>query len=353
VKRAVSANTRAITSLAKKVRSNSSKLDGAYQTKTGTSEPMQLNYKAPLALHLNNLNVGARNTSPSSLNAEGPQWIRAEFNNGDRLTTNYDVLGHENVTTSHMADLDHANPMCNGGKCKWLGTELQFEISGYTNDTRVEIYVVRERKGYKLDPWGAVQGTNSPPTYMPHTLNQWKHLVGFNANRVNHKHFQVLAKKSVYLNSRIFQQDEGIQDTIDGTVGADLDPVDDEARVQATTRPVKRCKIVLRPNQMLYQLKSSETELGTEKMNTDGNPRESGTQGPWSFDNQNPMKNTWLIICTDNQEDLPSGLVHGPLHPSGSYTPLSYNVVTVQCIRRNWWQDSHAPTQAHTATSLT
>ena len=351
VKRAVTANTRAITKIAKQVSKNSRRLDGEYQTKTGTSQVMQLNYKTPLALHLNNLNVGSQNTNPGSLNAEGPQWIRAQFNNGDKLSTSFDTLGHEDVTTAHMAPLDHANPMCNGGKCKWLGTELQFEIKGYTNDTRVEIYVVQEKKGHKLDPWGAVQGTNSPPPYMPNTLNQWKHLVGFNANRINYQQYRVLAKKKVYLNSRIFQQDEALQDTIEAAAGDTLDPVDDEARVDATTSPVKRCKIVLRPNKMLYQIKSSETELGVEKMNTDGNPRESHTQGPWSYDNQRPMANTWLIICTDNQEDLPTG-PHAPLHPTGSYSALSYNALTVQVIRRNWWQDSHAPTLAHNQSNL-
>ena len=52
------------------------------------------------------------------------------------MSTNNMLLGHEDVHTARMAPLDHANPMCNGPKCRWLGTELRFEFTGYVNDWR-------------------------------------------------------------------------------------------------------------------------------------------------------------------------------------------------------------------------
>jgi hypothetical protein len=340
---AAAANAKAIAKLNKQVKANKRQLDGEYQTKTGGSEIMQLNYKAPLCLHLNNLNIGARNTTASSLNAEGPQWIRAHFNNGDLISTSNQLLGHENVRTARMAPLDHANPMCNGPKCRWLGTELQFEFTGYVNDCHIGIYVVQEKPGPRSDPWGAIKGTNSPPVHLPYTLNQWKELEDFGPHRINYQRYRVIAKKKLYMNSRVYQQNETTQDVGDA-VGADI--ADDEARVDATTRPIKRCAMKLRPNKMLYQIQSSQTETGTEKMDADGNARESHTQGPWSFDNQLPLSNWWVIITTDNRADLPTtiesvGLGH-------SHNPYSGNTLTVEVIRRNWWQDSHKPSLIHT-----
>ena len=37
---------------------------------------------------------------------------------------------------------------------------------------------------------------------LPYTLNQWKHVLGFNANTVNYKQYRVLATRSLYFNSR-------------------------------------------------------------------------------------------------------------------------------------------------------
>lgn len=342
-KLAALANSKAIAKLNQQVKRNTTRLDGEYQTKTGGSEIMQLNYRAPLCLHLNNLNIGARNTTASSLNAEGPQWIRAHFNNGDLVSTSYQLLGHENVRTAKMAPLDHANAMCNGPKCKWLGTELQFEFTGYTNDCHIGIYVVQEKRGPRSDPWGAIKGTNAPPVHMPYTLNQWKELEDFGPHRINYQRYRVIAKKKLYLNSRIYQQNETTQDVGDA-VGADI--ADDEARVDATTRPIKRCSIKLRPKKMLYQIQSSQTETGTEKMDADGNQREQHTQGPWSFDNQLPLSNWWLIITTDNRADLPTTVES--MGVGHSHTPYSGNTLTVEVIRRNWWQDSHKPSLIHT-----
>jgi hypothetical protein len=304
---------------------------------------MQLNYKAPLCLHLNNLNVGARNTTFSSLNAEGPQWIRAHFNNGDLISTNNQLLGHEDVITAKMAPLDHANPMCNGPKCKWLGTELQFEFTGYTNDCHIGIYVVQERKGPRSDPWGAIKGTTSPPVHLPYTINQWKELEDFGGNRINYQQYKVLASRKVYLNSRVFQQNETLADAGEA-IGADV--ADDEARILATSRPIKRASIKLRPNKMLYQMQSTQTETGTEKMDADANAREAHTQGPWSYDNQLPLNNVWLIITTDNRADLPSTIESAVVgHSHSIYTG---STLTVEVIRRNWWQDSHKPSLIHT-----
>jgi hypothetical protein len=341
-KESVKSNARKITQLARQVKANKRQLDGEYQTKTGRSAIMQFNYKAPLCLHLNNLNVGARNTTASSLNAEGPQWIRAHFNNGDLISTNNQLLGHEDVVTAKMAPLDHTNAMCNGPKCRWLGTELQFEFTGYVNDCHIGIYVVQERKGPRSDPWGAIKGTNAPPVHLPYTLNQWKELEDFGANRINYQRYKVIASRKVYMNSRVFQQNEALADAGDA-IGADV--ADDEARILATTRPIKRVRMKLRPNKMLYQIQSTQAETGTQVMDADPNPREQHTQGPWAFDNQLPLNNMWLIVTTDNRADLPSTIESAVVGHSHSH--FTGSTLTVEVFRRSWWQDANKPTLIH------
>ena len=69
----------------------------------------------------------------------------------------------------------------------------------------------------------------------------------------------------------------------------------DNAFVDATTKPVQYCSMKIKPNRMLYQLRSTLNEMGvhdrvhddlTDPATADANY----DQGPWSFDNQSESR---------------------------------------------------------------
>lgn len=68
---------------------------------------------------------------------------------------------------------------------------------------------MQQKKQYRLDsqyPNRVASHTLADDVEMapvlPYTLNQWKHVLGFNANTVNYKQYRVLATRSLYFNSR-------------------------------------------------------------------------------------------------------------------------------------------------------
>jgi len=313
----------ALNSVFRQVKANTRRLDGVYQTITGVSPSIIVTAATPTGLHLNNLNVGAKTNGHPA----GPQWFQASDNNP---VAEPQYIGVETRAMAIMKDQrNKAHPHCTGPKCKWLGTELQFKFEGFLDDTRVKIFIVQEKKQYRLDPWQQyttrMSDYNNPlkddvemAAHMPYTLNQWRNIIGFNANSVNYKQYKVLATKSLYFNSRRTEAPSG---HIEG----------DNAFVDATTKPVQYCSIKLKPNRMLYQLRSSQNEMGVMDDLTDPAPADAAhDQGPWSFDNQNPYANVFCIVTTDDESAL-TGTLTG-------------DRVKFTCIRRNWWQDQIGPT---------
>jgi hypothetical protein len=311
----------ALNSVFRQVQANTRRLDGVYQTITGVSPAIIVTSATPTALHLSNLNVGGKTHGHPA----GPQWFQAS---DDNPVAEPQYIGRETRAMAIMKDQrNKAHPHCTGPKCKWLGTELQFKFEGYLDDTRIKIFIVQQRKQYKLDPWSQYTSRVASHTladdvemapHMPYTLNQFKHLLGFNANTLNYKQYKVLATKSLYFNSRRTEAPTG---HIEG----------DNAFVDATTKPVQYCTMKIKPNQMLYQLRSTLNEMGVHDDINDPAPADADyDQGPWSFDNQNPYSNVWCIVTTDDESAL-----------AGS---LSGDRVKFTCIRRNWWQDQVGPT---------
>lgn len=325
VKNAVIQNTMALNSVFRKVQQNTRRLDGVYQTITGVSPQIILTAATPTALHLNNLNIGAKTNGHPA----GPQWFQASDN---EPVAEPQYLGVETRAMPIMKDQrNKAHPHATGPKCKWLGTELQFKFEGFLDDTRVKIFIVQELRKYKLDPWQQYTARQSNHVvsddvemapHMPYTINQWKNILGFNANKVNYKQYKVIATRSLYFNSRRSEAPSG---TVEG----------DNGFVDATTKPVQYCSIKIKPNKMLYQLRSTYNEMGVHDDITDPAPADADyDQGPWSFDNQDPHANWWAIVTTDDESAL-GGTITG-------------DRVKFTCIRRNWWQDQIGPTMVGT-----
>jgi len=322
-------NKRTASAALKLARSNKQKLLGPHQSKTGISPPMYPIASQPLCLHLNNLNVGDANNTDQQHNVRGPNWMQAAMMaDGDDIS-HPNSLGYETVQTSLMGNSNEKQtPMCNGPSAKWNGTELQFKVEGFLDDTRVHFYVVQQKQHYRADPWHTENRFDSDPHYLPYTINEWQDLIGFNANRVNLSKYKILAHKSLYFNSRKTNPDTVFGNLAEFIAGTD----NDDQEVDATTKAVQYCTIKLTPRQMLYQIKSTEEENGLvdSAYSNEHSAQDSRLDhGPYSFENQHPNKNTWLIICTDDQSAVED---------------WGGDSVRVTVIRRNWWQDKRRPT---------
>ena len=106
MKTAVIQNTMALNSVFRKVQANARRLDGVYQTITGVSPQMIVTAGTPTALHLNNLNIGAKTNGHPA----GPQWFQASDNNP---VAEPQYIGVETRAMSIMKDQrNKAHPHC-------------------------------------------------------------------------------------------------------------------------------------------------------------------------------------------------------------------------------------------------
>lgn len=207
----------------------------------------------------------------------------------------------------------------NGNRLMWRMCELKFEVSGFLDNTNVDIWIVQERP-QRQDPWHT-RGTHGLPTHLPYTVPQFCGISGFTANRINYKKYKVLKHRHLFFNSKPSSS------LLDGTVGEVVSEGAQQATVDATTRHIKQCSIKWRPNMLLKQLKhsmSQNEDVMRDTPNMDGNTSFAGA-GSWHWDNIDPLQNIWCIITTDDSSTLGS--------------TLDGDAVTVNVIRRNVWQD--------------
>lgn len=303
---AVKRNTRALKKL-------SNDKWGAYQSQTQiTSSEFTVTASAPAIVHLTNLNS----------ETSGPQ-VQYPTHTSGHLATALGNLAHFDVFAGpHLGDAadieKEYNHKQNGPRCKWNFCDLQLEISGFLDNTNVDVWIVQERPDKRPDPWNMTY--NTKPAHLPYTVPMFSDISGFGPARFNHKHFKLLHHRKVFLNSK--------PSSSPGTDAANLADAGEQPTVAATTRHVKHCQIKWKPNQVISQLLNSMAPYETVEQDDLNQNVATPTNGygNYAYDNISPIKNTFLVITTDDASTLGSS--------------LSGDAVTVSIIRRNVWQDS-------------
>ena len=227
------------------------------------------------------------------------------------------TLGEPTATNAYFelfqGDSDHdmnANDdfvKVNGPKLKMLWATYQFKFSGFLQDCRIRIDVIRQ-KTMTTDFYNQ----NKAKQFLPNTLDGFKGLAGFSPNEIDKSKFQIIKTKYVYLNS---------------AASSNLvDTAEDRATTEATTAPSKYCRISLKLNKIIKQIVPTKDELTGDDAQGEGRAE---TQHPnhssWCYDNQHPLSNIWVLISCDDTRTL-------------NEIPLGERV-TVDIIRKLTWQD--------------
>ena len=278
--RAIAKNTRTLKKLVNKVR-------GPLQTQISTYTGGGLHHvlaESPFLFHVNDPGVGTngprmwhRNLAQSSVHVFGNNQFEKYTDDG------YNEHMNKHMPNAHVY---------------MVGVDLQFQISGFVDNTHVRIDIIRQKK-INTDFYNQSNATN----YLPQTLGNLKELAGFSANELNRQVFEVISSKKVFLNSR-------------GSSNL-LDTSQDRETIRGTTSNVKHCHIYVPINK---DLKMLENHLD-ESWGMD----HALANHPYDYTNQNPLQNIWCLISCDDKTQMDS-IVTG-------------DAVSVSIIRKCYWRD--------------
>lgn len=306
-KRQVVRNTRAI----KKLKSESY---GSYQMQRQMIENSFLvTASKPCILQANNLAAAG----------DGPAFSHGTASDGHIYTTFARLAPFAVATGLDLGDEDditrHANRKPNGPVLKWNFAEYQFEVRGHVDNTYVDFWVVQEKfVKRQLDYWN--ENTSSRPSHLPYTAKMFEGISGFGAPQFNHKYFKCLKHKRVFLNSKgDYSANDAAEQATNNASHRYTTP--------GTTPAVKHVNLKWRPNQVMRQLESSmahEEDGMLEFPNFDANPNTNASTGAWGWENMIPSRNTWIVITTSDV---------------AQQSGFDGHQISINCIRRNVWQD--------------
>jgi hypothetical protein len=260
---------------------------------TRLGDPVIVTASRPICFQLNNPGSGLH----------GPQLLRSTESNdyrNDRITDF--AIQQDNILT------DMIEHVPNGPKLLMKYVKLQFRVSGFLDTTRVRFDVVRQKK-LNFNIYDPHTGHN----FMPALLPGFKNTVGFTPHKIDRNTFQVLQSKTVYMNSRASSNI--------------LDTAEDRATTDATTPPVKIVNMYIPMNKVCRQLDSSmNEETMADNQDQDAHDEDGNrSKGTYSWDNQHPLANLWLVIGTDDE--------------SAVLSQATGDRVLVDIIREVCWRD--------------
>ena len=291
-------NTRAVLSNARAIKSLQFNQWGRIQSQTSYTELQHVTSASPLLFHV---------TNPLH-DMHGPYLWHLSL--GVPLATGRNFKLWQNQH-SHALDQLDKTIYPNGPLLKMLRATFEFKFSGYLDDTRIRVDFIRQKK---MDT--DFYNQNLSQQFLPSTLNGFTDLAGFNPNQIDRTKFQVLATRRLYINSK-------------GSANL-ADIAQDRTTTEATTAPAKYCKISLKLDKILKQLRTTVSEQGGDE--PDYPPTDTSVHATlhphksnWSFDNQHPLSNIWCLISTDDATDIASA--------------VTGDAVGVQIIRKLTWQD--------------
>jgi hypothetical protein len=291
-KTAIRRNTTAITSLKQQIY-------GPLQTQRSASSIFNVVATRPICFQVNNPGYGQF----------GPQLL-AEHSGDDHVN----AIGHFTLTNQNLMTADRDNDhRVNGPSLLLKEVDLQFRFTGYLDDTRIRVDIIRQKKAIPGHVWNPNQVFG---TFMPHLMPYMQNLAGFTSNEIDRSVFQILATRKVYINSK-------------GSANA-ADLLEDRNTIDGSTVNTKYCNINLKMNKVCKQLDSSVDEAdGADNFGLDAHDEDnSDARGSYAFDNQHPLANIWCIVSTDDQTAFGS-IVSG-------------DAVNVSILRKCVWRDRRA-----------
>lgn len=291
-KKAIRRNSSAITKLKQQIY-------GPLQTQRSASSIFNVVASRPVCFQINNPGFGQY----------GPQLLM-EHSGDDHVSS----IGHFTLTNQNLMAADRDNEhRVNGPSLLLKEIDLQFRFTGYLDDTRIRVDIIRQKKaipGHVWNPNAAYE------TFMPHLMPYMQNLAGFTSNEIDRSVFQVLATRRVYINSK-------------GSANA-ADLLEDRNTIDGSTVNTKYCNICLKMNKVCKQLDSSVDESdGLDNFGLDAHDEDNtDAKGSYAFDNQHPLANLWCIVSTDDQTAFGS-IVSG-------------DAVNCTILRKCVWRDRRA-----------
>ena len=301
---------------------------GPLQSNLSKISAYQVTAEYPVCLHLNNLL--SHTTATSS-------WIRM-----NTLVTGVAPAVMDSYTRGpsfaprkplHM-DHDDTIPSQPNGDFLWKSTILNFKFEGWVDHTHCDVYIVQQKVRRVYDPWREETDLSPHGSFLPYTLPQFRKMSGPQPENWIPKNYKVIAHKKVYLDSIAARAPIGfVHGLIDAVTGLAADTVTATSAGQRSnpalpkTQHARYCQIKLTPNMLCKQLESNSAETDAE-MTTDHNSNETGTTGPYSFDNFDPKQNLWAVVSTSDPTTFADG------------TYATEHQVRVSCQRYNVWRDT-------------
>lgn len=268
---------------------------GRIQSQTSQTEGATLVLRDhPVCFHLNNPHINTKGPRMWRLDAWGQPV------HGDKFVP--DALLTKDMQSEDTLSFPNAPYL------KLRYASLQFKFSGFVDDCRIRVDVIR-RKKLDADFYNQLKTHN----FLPHTLTGFKGLAGFSQHQIDRRVFEVLATRHLYMNSR-------------GQSNA-MDVAEGEVTTEATTPPTRYCKINLRLNKFMKQLQNVEHQWDADENAEDNALSDRGhpENAQWGFGNQHPLSNIWVVISTDDVTAINDAVVG--------------DNVSVEVIRKLTWQD--------------
>lgn len=278
VRRKVAANTRAIAKLKKAVL-------GPIQRQVSTFDSAggyHVLANSPFLFQVNDPGVASGGPKMYHINALGNPSNFQEFHL-------YSDVGYNEEDATHVFNND----------VYLVGVDLQFEFSGFCDNTHVRVDIIRQKK-----LCAAFWAQNGAENYLPQTLDNLKQIAGFSPHEINRDMFEIQATRKLYFNSK---GSANLADT-----GQDRNTLD------ATTTNVKHCHIYV-------PFKKKLKLVGDQGQESLGNVMSSHAH-KYEWANTHPLANVWCLISSDDQ--------------TAAASVVTGDAISCKIIRKCIWRDA-------------
>lgn len=243
----------------------------------------------PLLIHVNNVATGSY----------GPKVITLDSNGATEEVQNCHFTPfyghHDHLHSGPQFQDDHVP---NGPKIFLKKVQFRLKFTGRLDNCHVRIDVIRQKR--LVTPFWKDTALKQ---HLPHTLNSLQKLAGFTPNFLPKEDYQVLKRKSVFINSRGTRsaKDQALHVAENATEVYDARQA--SVTTQATTTNQRLVTITVPINRTTKQLESSVHEAtGDDSMQGATATTEvgAGSGGNYRYNNIHPLANIWLLISTDD-----------------------------------------------------
>jgi hypothetical protein len=276
---------------------------GPIQTQVSqTSGASVTNNVHPLIFQVNNFAVG--NTGPRIYN----------YSDFEAHTFHLHTTGNTFICQYNNSNAESLDYVPNGPRLFGKYVKLDFKFTGFVNNTRVRVDIVRQKKIAMGDAWRLSEASNN---IFPYNASDFKNLAGFTPYKIDRRMYEVMATKHVYMNSA---GTEAASSLITGGLG--------HSTSEPTTTAERYCSVFVPLNREFKQIDPSldeRTGVEHDDLNASTDASNIDGKGSWQFTNQRPQENIFAVVSCDDTSNI-ADLVLGAR-------------VKMECIRTCSWRD--------------